>query len=121
MSVLLRLAAFTLACAIGVGLTTLSTAHSWFQHQYHQCPRFAGINPTERFFTLAEGKEKLGRRVHYAHPAPYPQNSGRVVSLDMIISDKFYVIIYWDVTPHEGTSGLRWYSRDDYERNLIEE
>ena len=118
MSVLLRLASFTLACVIGVGMTFLSSARSWFQHE---CPRFEGINPSERFFTLAEGKERLGRRVRYAHPTAYPQNSGRVVSLDMIVSDKFFIVIYWDATPHEGASGLRWYSRDNYERNIIED
>lgn len=92
--------------------------HSWF---HHECPRFGGINPSERFFTLAEGKEKLGRRVQYAQPTSFPQNSGRVISLDLIIADKFFVDIYWDATPHEGTSGLRWYSRDDYEKYIIED
>jgi hypothetical protein len=118
MSVFLRLASFALACMVGVGVTFLSSARWRFQHE---CPRFEGINPSERFFTLAEGKERLGRRVRYAHPTPYPQNSGRVISLDMIVSDKFFIVIYWDATPHEGTSGLRWYSRDDYERNIVEE
>jgi hypothetical protein len=118
MSVFLRLASFTLACVVGVGATFLLSARSWFDHE---CPRFEGINPSERFFTLAEGKEKLGRRVHYAQPTAYPQNSGHVVSLDMVVSDKFFIVIYWDATPHEGTSGLRWYSRDDYERNIVEE
>lgn len=118
MSVLYRLLSFTIGFIIAVGLTFLLPAHT---HFYHECPRFEGINPSERFYTLEEGKRLLGRRVRYARASQHPQNAGRVASLDMIISDKFFVVVYWDITPDDGNPGLRWYSRDAYERDLIEE
>ena len=118
MSVLYRLVSFTIGFIIAVGATFLLPART---HFYHECPRFEGINPSERFYTLEEGKRLLGHHVRYARACQHPQNTGRVASLDMIISDKFFVVVDWDIAPDDGKPGLRWYSRDSYERDLIEE
>ncbi len=118
MSKLLVLAFFTITCAIGTAVTSLPTIESWF---HHECPRWGNIDPSRKFYTFAEGKELMGRRVRSADPSSFPNNVGRVVSVDMIEKDKFYVVIYWEVAPDDGRYGLRYYDRDYYENNLIEE
>jgi hypothetical protein len=118
MSVLYRLVSFTIGFTLAVSATFLLPAHTHFNHE---CPRFEGIDPSERFYTLEEGKRLLGRHVRYARASQYSQNAGRVASLDMIVSDKFFVVVDWDIAPDDGKPGLRWYSRDVYERDLIEE
>lgn len=118
MPVLYRLVSFTIGFTLAVGSAFLLPVQT---HFHHECPRFEGIDPSERFYTLEEGKRLLGRRVRYARASQYPKNAGRVASLDMIISDKFFVVVYWDVAPDDGKPGLRWYSRDAYEQYLIEE
>jgi hypothetical protein len=118
MTLFLRLVFFSVTIAIGIGTNSISNVHSLFHHKYS---RFSGINPSERFFTLSEGQEKLRRRVHSANPNSYPGNSGLVVYLDWIEDDKFFVVIYWDFPPDEEQPGLRWYSRDNYEKLIIED
>ncbi len=118
MSKLLGLAFFAITCAIGIAVTSLPSTESWF---HHECQRWGDIDPSRRFYTLAEGQEIMGRRVRSADPSSFPNNVGRAVSLDMVEKDKFFVVIYWDVTPENGKYGLRYYDRDYYESNLIEE
>lgn len=118
MSVIYRLASFIIGFTLALGAVFLVPERT---HIYHQCPRYEGIDPKERFYTFEEGKRLLGRRVRYAHPSQYPDNRGRVATLDMIISDKFFVVVDWDAAPEDGKPALRWYSRDTYERNLVEQ
>jgi len=120
MSKLLGLAFFTITCAIGTAVTSLPVTESWFPHH---CPRWGDIDPSRRFYTLAEGREITKRRVRVrsAEPSSFPNNIGRVVSLDMIEPDKFFVVVYWEVSPDDGEYSLRYYDRDYYENNLIEE
>lgn len=106
---------------IGVCFVSISPLNSWVNSWLHRdCARFGGINPTERFFTLAEAKEKLGREVHYAQTTAY-QSTGRVVMWDMVSQDKFFAVVYWDACPDTGKPGVRHYSKDTYENRVSEE
>ena len=116
MSVFARVAAFVVSFALGVGTAFLPSTPSY----HHECPRFYA-RPHERFFTFEEGKKMLGRRVHWAKPSPYPNNTGRVVHLDMVVGEKFYVVIDWDVSPDKGEHRLAWFNREDYENFIIGE
>jgi len=112
-----RLLSFLLALVIGICFVSIPLKSSWF-HQEE--PRFYGVNPALKFFTLAEGKTKLRREVRYAKPTAY-QNTGRVVMLDMVSTDKFFAVVYWDATPEDGKPGVRHYSKDGYEKLVKEE
>ncbi len=87
----------------------------------HQCPRYAVSDPNTRFFTLEEGKSLIGKRVRWANESQFPNTSGRIAGLDLVVTDKFYVIVYWYNAPHTGGEGLRRYSKDDFERLVIDE
>jgi hypothetical protein len=117
MTIFNRAATFLVCVALGVGSTFLLPARTSSQLQ---CPRFY-VRPGENFFTLDEGRKLLGRRVHWARPSNFPNNTGRVASLDMVESDKFYVVVDWDVSPDKGEHRLAWFNRDDYETILVEE
>lgn len=118
MSVAYRLASFIIGFTLALGAVFLAPART---HVYHECPRFGGIDPSERFYTFEEGKRLLNRRVRYAHPSRHPENRGRVATLDMIVSDKFFVVVDWEAAPEDGKPALRWYSRDTFKRDLVEE
>ncbi len=62
----------------------------------------------------------MGRRVYSRHSDAFPQNSGRAVSLDLVETNKFFVIVYWDLSPEGDSYALRYYSQDAYESELIE-
>ncbi len=111
-----RLLPFLFALAIGVCFVSIPLKYSWFLQEK---PRFYGINPAEKFFTLVEGKTKLHREVQYAKTTAY-QNTGRVVMLDMVSTDKFFAVVYWDAAPEDGKPGVRLYSKDRYEEVVKE-
>lgn len=118
MKIISRLVCFSFSCFLGIMITALPFS-SW--ETKHQCPRFGGVDFSKNYFTPEQGTQIWGRRVRFAHDSPFPNNSGRVAGLDMIIPNKYFVIIDWDITPDGGEPGLRWYSRDYYESNLVEE
>lgn len=85
----------------------------------HQCPRWGGIDPSRRFFTLNEGLQLRGQPVKYAKPARFENNSGRIAGIDLVVSGKFFIIVDWDVAPETGEPDLRWYDKDYYEEYLV--
>jgi len=106
---------FVFLLALSLGLIAASGPNE------HTCPRFGGIDPNERFFTLAEGKQLLGARVRYSPLSAFPDNKGRIAALDLIETDRFFIIVDWEITPDNGGPGLRWYSKDGYDRLLVPE
>ncbi len=117
MSIPTRVVTFFLCFALGVGINFLPSIRL---SSPHECARFY-VRPGERFFTLDEGKKLLGRRVHWVKPSPYPNNTGRVVLIDMVVSDKFYVVVDWDISPDKGEHRLAWFNRDEYEKMIAED
>lgn len=113
-----RIGIFFITCVIGITATSSASLENW---RHHECPRFGNIDPSERFFTFTEGKEKIGRIVHSKQSDSFPQNSGRAVSVDLVETNKFFVVVYWETSPEGDQHVLRYYSRDAYESILAEE
>ena len=110
-----------------VFLLTFTVGFSSFQlvsptaSKNHQCPRYAGIDPAERYFTLEEGKRMIGKKVKFIRQANFPENNGRIAGLDLIDNDKFFAIVDWNITPDTGIEGLRWYSKDYIDADFVVE
>lgn len=62
----------------------------------------------------------MRREVRNAQPTAY-RNTGRVVMLDMVDSGRFFAVVYWDATPEEGKPGVRHYSKDRYQKYVVED
>jgi len=111
---------FILALTLGLSLTDSEKIKNLF---HHECTNWSKETLALPLFTLEEGKQLLGKRVHvenFANAELYPHNSGRVRLLEMVGQDKFLIMVDWDVDPYEGKESLRFYDKKIL-RNLIVE
>lgn len=107
-----------------VGFYTVKLSPEVCKFRRTEQPRFANYAATDsktKYFTLEEGKKLLGRKVYAKGETKFPYNHGRIAALDLVVTDKFLIIIDWEISPINGKPSLVWMNKDYFAASLTVE
>lgn len=115
----LYLAAVFAATLIGgIGLSNSFDIRGQVDNFLHRdCARWGDDTPQRLHFTLEESRKVVGKKVISKNPQINHNQIGRVVSIRMIASDRFFLEVYWGNGAEDENSQLMlieksWFEKD---------
>jgi len=87
--------------------------------QFHKQNNFREFkNSGEGFFTLDEANEIFGRKVISKNRDFNFEKSGRIISIEMISTNKLLIEIYWENGADDENSTVTFHDRTSFQRDF---
>lgn len=115
----LALTAFSISVIVGLMLSAAPSAVLSFGKILHRdCVRREKITTEKPLFTFEEAKDLIGKKAYSKNPNFRKGEFGRIISLEMIGTDKFLIGIYWGKGVDDENSSLTFHDKEWFQKDF---